>query len=630
MSGQSGSSYSPQLSPQECRLHASLLGGLAHLGKIAPHDPRPNEPVTLLFSVNETVPIDQIVVYYTIDGSPPLGRKGIASNGRVVFANRMEGVYQTKSNIAISQWQAVLPGHPEGTLVLYRVEGWEQAESRRCWMADSGDPTMFHPPEGHLFAFHIDEWRPPDWVRDAVIYQVVVDRFHAACDEPPLRDPATTPIDAVFGGTLQGLIEKLDYVEHLGANCLLLSPVFESSTYHGYDISDHCTVARRYGSNQTLHQLITEAHRRGMRVILDFIAAHTSNKHPLFIEASQHPESALRSWYTFNDELPGGYRSFFGVPYLPELATEQVEVQQYLFNVAAYWINEFGVDGLRLDYMLGPSHAFWALFQRALKQWFPHVLTLGEILPASPSEILEYEGRVDAFMDFPLMGMLRDVFAWRKTPLSELLTMLKKRSETFVCNMARITLLDNHDIPRFLRDAGGEKARLRLAAICQMTLEGAPLIYYGTEIGFSQPGEADYEKGWEVLSYTRLPMVWDERQDHVLLAYYRRLLQLRKKYAALRQGAWTWLTSVNLVTPAMGDSRQVAAYLRHVEQECLLVILNNLTEPARVRFSVGEQFTVEINEGIHDMLTGSTFEAKMVDGMIEVEIPALDAIIAVI
>ncbi len=568
------SSYVP---PQERRRQAALRDGLAHGSQIEPRDPAPDEPVTLLFSSQTHLPIDRLAVYYTTDGSIPAGERGVAHSGAVVFAEPGETQPDEVLGLSLRRWRAVLPGQPEGTLVRYTADAWSLGRPDAHWRADRVEPVGPPLEDGRLFAYSVDWFRPPSWLRDAVIYHIFVDRFHAASDEPPLCDPGS--ITGFFGGTLRGVLEKLDYLEELGVNCLWLSPVFASPTHHGYNPSDYYTVAQRYGTNETLHQLIAEAHRRGMRVVLDFVANHTSDEHPLFLEARANPESESRRWYSFGDWPPHGYRSYAEVGAMPELATERTIVQQYLLDAALHWLGHLGADGLRLDYVSGPSPAFWATFQREVKRLFPEALTLGEISEPLPG-IATYAGRMDAFLAFPLAGMLRRVFAQRKEPLAALLAFLEQRQASIPPGMGYATVLDNHDMHRFLWLADGEVARLKLAVACQMTLDGAPILYYGTEVGLSQPDDAQKEN-----AYARAPMLWGEQQDQELLAYYRQLIALRHAHPALRGKNLLTLPVVALDV-APGVQEQVGTYLRWQGQDVVLVAVNNAQEPVKLQISL--------------------------------------------
>ncbi len=471
--------------------------------------------------------------------------------------------------------------------------------------------------QGRIFAYHVDRWMVPEWWRDAVVYQIYVDRFNAAHNEPPLLNHEEDDITGYFGGTLNGVLEKLDYLLALGINCIWLSPVFESPVYHGYNPSDYYTVARSYGSNETLRRLIREAHRRDMRVLLDFVASHTSDQHPAFIAAKSDSNSATAGWYAFGDWPPYGYRSYAHVRNMPELMTESADVQRYLSDAALYWLDDFGADGLRLDYVPGPSHAFWTRFQQAIKERFPQALTVGEV-SAPLAEIASYAGRMDAFMDFPLAEQLRRVFAQRTAPLADLLAYLDERQAALPATMQRATLPDNHDMHRFLWLAEGRIERLKLAATCHLTLDGTPIIYYGTEVGLSQYGDAHKEN-----AYAHAPMFWDERQDRALLEHYRRLIALRHDHPALRYGACTTLPVAIVDTPA-ADQRQVGAYLRPLDDDALLIVLNNNESPVRLRIACCRE--VETAGKMQQLLPDEQ-EVRIEHGQIGIELAAMSAAI---
>ncbi len=576
--------------------------------------------MTLLLSANAHLPIERVAVYYTIDGTEPSGALGVSASAEVVLAEPGEMERDAALGLSMQHWRAVIPGQPEGTLVRYRADGWSMQDAEAHWYADAVDPVGMPPEYGRVFAYNVDRCQSPAWLDDAVIYQIFVDRFSTASNEVPLRDPGS--ITGFFGGTLRGVLEKLEYVQALGANCIWLSPLFESPSHHGYNPSDYYQVAERFGDNETLRQLIAAAHERGLRVVLDFVANHTSDEHPLFREGRAHPQSQAARWYSFGDWPPNGYRTYALVRSMPELATEHAEVQRYLVDAALHWLGHFGADGLRLDYVPGPSHAFWAIFQREVKCHFPEALTVGEITETLP-EIATYAGRMDAFMDFPLTELLRRVFARRGAPLADLLAYLDQRIPELPLGMARATLLDNHDMHRFLWLAGGDVKRLKLAALCQMTLEGTPIVYYGTEVGLSQYNDAHQEN-----AYARAPMIWDGYQDQTLLSYYRRLITLRAAHPALRCGARMRLP-VEAPGASVAVQEQVGAYLRWMDGRYMVVVLNNAEEPVTIRAHLAETLARFQLDGagvtvLYDALApGSPPEFWLVDGVVELELPAL-------
>lgn len=566
--------FASDSTPLQRRRAAALRSGLFHGSRIEPCDPVPGEPVRLLCTTNAAIPIDAVAVYYTTGDVEPLGRRGTAESGYAVRAELSGESRDEPMGLTLHEWSATLPGQPDGTLVRYRIEGWCARDSSAQWRADEPDPIGAPlAARDRLFAYAVDMHTPPAWFRDAVVYQIVVDRFAAARDEPPMRYESV--IVERFGGTLRGVAEKLGYLEELGVNCLWLSPVFASPSHHLYNPSSYYEVDPRLGTNHDLRELIAAAHQRGMRVILDFVANHTSDEHPAFLAAVADPSSSMHAWYSFGNWKPHGYRSYDRVADMPELVTEHPEVQRYLTAAALHWLRDFGADGLRLDYVPGPPHAFWTGLYRAVKREMPQALLLGEITD-TPQAIATYAGRMDAVMDFELARLLRRVFATRETPLSALVDVLTLRAEAGDDGLMRATLLGNHDMHRFLWLAGGDVRRLELASLCLLTLPGTPIIYYGTEVGVSQDGDARIEN-----AYARGPMRWGDAQDSRLLSHYRALIALRRSDRALREGAMS--VPPQRFLESGGNASQTAMFLRTWETHAVLVAVNNSHSHAAVR-----------------------------------------------
>ncbi|HEX9037563.1 MAG TPA: alpha-amylase family glycosyl hydrolase [Ktedonobacterales bacterium] len=562
--------FGPYVTPQEQRLRAVSLNGVAHASEIAPGDPAPGQPVTLSIITDADLPIDRVAVYFTTDGSDPGGALGTPTSGQVALASTAAGASGQVGPTRVRRWQATLPGQPDGALVRYRIDAWSAADTSRRWLADAIDPlgAPAPAPAGREFAYHVDRRAAPDWVHDAIVYHVFVDRFAVAHDQPPMREDAG--LAEFHGGTLRGVAEKLDYIASLGVNCLWLSPVMASPTYHGYNPSDYENVAQRYGSNDDLRALIAAAHARGIRVLLDFVANHTSNEHPAFLAARQGTTPEARDWYTFGSEYRNGYLTFFDVEGMPVLKTDSSAVRGYLIDAARHWLTDFNADGLRLDNVSGPAHAFWTHFQEGVKQTHPDALTLGEITGAM-TDISTYDGRLDSSMDFPLTREIRRVFALREAPLDELLRSLAAHDARLPALMAPARLLDNHDMHRFLWLAENDTRRLKLALAFLLSMTGFPVLYYGTEAGLSQragpPGQD---------SFAREPMLWGARQQVDVLDRTRWLIAQRAERVSLRRGL---MASVSM--ERAGDApEQLGALARWRDREATILVINNAESPA--------------------------------------------------
>lgn len=405
-------------------------------------------------------------------------------------------------------------------------------------------------PGGQEFAYGTTEG-PPGWIPDAVVYQVMVDRF--AREDGPLPAPGSST--ALYGGTLDGVRAHLDHISGLGCNVIWLTPIHKSPTHHGYDIEDFYAVEPRYGGEAALKRLIGDAHRRGMRVLLDFVPNHTARGNSLFRDAITHGGDATE-FYRFW-QWPHYYRCFGDTIVMPELDTGSRRVQRYLVEAARHWLTDYGADGLRCDHVAGVDPAFWIELRKGLRAVKPDALILGEAT-GQFDWLARYAGRVDAIFDFDFAHMVRQTFARGVTPADEFARWLDAH-DSALPGLGRATLLDNHDMNRFLWMAGGDRRKLELAATLLMTLPGMPVIYYGTEVGLSQRWDAVIEN-----AEARLPMLWGADQDLDLYAFFQRLGRLRNESVALRRGSRRTLR-------ATGDQ---LVYERVLGEERVVVSLN--------------------------------------------------------
>ena len=443
------------------------------------------------------------------------------------------------------RWKGPLPEAETGEVTRYKVRvHLGDRDTTPMWASDS-DPR----PGGQEFAFETDAPPPPEWVRDAICYQVMVDRFARPGETlPPPGDPT-----ALYGGTLDGVREHLDHIVGLGCNVLWLSPVHTSPSHHGYDHEDFLTVEPRYGGDAALIRLVEAAHDHGLRVLLDFVPNHTGRGHHLFRDAIAGGGDAA-SYYRFW-QWPHYYRCFGDVITLPELDTGSHHVQQHLVRAAQYWLTTFGADGVRCDHVAGVDPAFWVELRRGLRAVKPEALILGEAT-GTTDWLPRYAGRIDAIFDFDLAYYTRQALA-RGTMSGAAFAAWLDEHEHAYPGLALATLLDNHDMNRFLWMAGGSLYRLKLAATLLMTLPGMPVLYYGTEVGLSQRYDGVIEN-----AEARLPMLWGADQDQDLLAHFQQLGRMRGESLALRRGARRTLLAdaeVFVYERAAGDERGIVA-----------------------------------------------------------------------
>lgn len=494
-----------------------MTDGLFHGSRIVPRDPLPNQDVELVIEAGAENGIDEVTVRYTLDGSRP------GDGAATVKAQRAETRWDDLAWRYVDRWSAVIPGQPDNTTVRYTVQGTSSLRPERLFFEPS--PGLDAP---DVFTYRVDELATPSWLSEAVIYQIFVDRFfhHGADFGRPVAYP-----DEVYGGTVDGIVSRLDYLADLGINTLWLTPVFETESCHGYDAIDYEAVSRRMGGSEALHALVESAHARGIRVLLDIAANHCSWHNPKFVEARSDPGSRYREWFSFN-HWPDDYRTFFGTETMPELNTHNDDVVTYLAEAAARYVREFGVDGYRLDYAIGPPPGFWSLFRAATRRANPSSYLVGEVT-LGPEGLRSLEGRLDGCLDFPLLQLFRQFFVYHSLDAPAFHSVLERNNRYYSAGYSHPTFLDNHDMNRFLWVVGGDTRRLKLAATCQFSLPQPPIIYYGTEVGLSQTTDvAGF--GFEAC---RAPMLWGDAQDTELLTFYRRLIEARRRHPSLRGGS---------------------------------------------------------------------------------------------
>lgn len=519
--------------------HRATKYGVYHGYLMSPRDPQAGEAVTLTVYTGVGLSATEVACYYTLDGSLPQGAKGKATNGHVLKLQPVETQWDTIAWGYVTRWQGTLPAQPDGTQVRYRIGAWAgdgaeafadypevNATAERAAAAFfRGEPLpemLFgEPVHEKAFGYYVDQMQPPQWAREAVIYQIFVDRFYPG--DGKTWNPDVKSLGDFYGGTLWGVRDKMDYIAELGANCIWLSPTWVSPSHHGYDITDYEHVEPRLGGDEALHAVVEAAHARGIRVMLDMVCNHMSHEHPIFQEAQRDPQSAYREWFTF-DGSEIGYRTYFGVASMPELNTENPAARRWLIDIAQHWLRAYDVDGYRLDHANGPGPSFWSDFVHGCKAVKPDCFCFGEIVD-EPSVMLAYIGRLDGCIDFHLGDALRYTYAremWTEADFERFYT---RHQHYFPRDFLMPTFLDNHDMDRFLFIAKGNKDALRRAAAVQMKMAAPPVIYYGTEVGLNQRYSKDDGFGLEV---SREPMLWGDDQDQELLHYYQTLIRQRR------------------------------------------------------------------------------------------------------
>jgi glycosidase len=394
------------------------------------------------------------------------------------------------------------------------------------------------------------------WARGAVFYQVFVRSFQDS--------------DGDGVGDLKGLISRLDYIRDLGAEGIWLMPVFESPSYHGYDVVDYETIDREYGTNADFEALCREAGKRGIRVIVDLVVNHSGRAHPWFSDPSK------KDWYVWRSDDPGWtqpwgggptwhrgkYGYFYGVFWdgMPDLNWRNPAVGAEMARVARLWLDR-GAGGFRLDATRhlvedGPgagqsdtkeTHRYLGEFAAAVRAHRPDALLVGENWTTTDN-IAPYFDELPMNFDFPLASAIVD--GVRAQSPDKIAFALKDVGMTYPDTAMDAPFLTNHDMIRVATELGGDVRKLKNAAAILFTVRGTPFVYYGEEIGLKNgPGRADEEKRtpmpWAPLAPGRgftTGTPWHPFQDAVdadgsLLATYKAWIKLRREHPALRDGS---------------------------------------------------------------------------------------------
>jgi len=424
-----------------------------------------------------------------------------------------------------------------------------------------------------------DGFDPPEWTRGAVYYQVFPDRFARAAEKGQDSKAAATFAEwtsvptpfSVFGGSLQGIIEHLPHLSDLCVDVLYMTPIFQAPSNHKYDTVDYFALDPQFGDLETLRRLVDACHALGMRVVLDAVFNHMGAGHPIFLDLqARGEESPYRDWIYANSWplslTERNYETFGYVANMPKWRTAHPDVEEYLCQVGEYWIRETDIDGWRLDVSDEVEHRFWQRFRTRIKALKADALICGEIWQVATPWLRGNE--FDAVMNYPLRDAILRWLAGGRGNAHDFYDEIERiRSLYPEATLHTLwNLLDSHDTPRLLTECKGDRRRMRLASFLQWTLPGAPLLYYGDEVGMSGGGDP----------LCRAGMVWDvKRQDTDLLAHYRELNELRKRYRALRTG--------DLRPLWRGQNRFLYGFVRQTEDQTLLAAVNSGPSPVKLR-----------------------------------------------
>ena len=451
----------------------------------------------------------------------------------------------------------------------------------------------------------------PEWTKGATCYEIFVRSF---------KDSNGDGI-----GDIPGLISKLDYINDgnpksrsdLGARCIWLMPIAESPSYHGYDATDYYTVERDYGTNADFKQLMTEAHKRGIKVLVDMVLNHSSNEHPFFRAALMDTTSPYRAMYRFSttdsaSKGPWGQLAWHRNPYrneyyygvfwsgMPDLNYENAITREEAKKIATYWLQEMNVDGFRLDavpYLVEEgkvlagseaTHAVLREFAAHVRSINPESYTVGEVWDSVGAMLPYYPDELDSYFAFELSDAILNAV---RTADAKKIYPGYQRLLRVVSGERFSPFLRNHDESRARTELGGSMAKQKVASFLLLTLPGLPFVYYGEEIGMiankpderlrtpmqwtNEPG-AGFTTGkpWQQLQEdsATTTVAAQDKDPGSLLNLHRKLIHLRAENSALGHGA---------LIPLETSDSSVAAFLRQDGDRTVLVVANLSEKPRR-------------------------------------------------
>lgn len=443
---------------------------------------------------------------------------------------------------------------------------------------------------------------PEIWWNDAVFYEIFVRSFYDSNG------------DGI--GDFNGLTQKLDYLNDgdpstdtdLGVTALWLMPIHPSPSYHGYDVTDYRDVNPYYGTMNEFRQFLDEAHKRGIKVIIDFVINHTSDQHPWFVNSASGGNAEKRNWYVWSSGDPGytgpwgqtvwhqrNNAYFFGLfnGGMPDLNHRNKNVYSEIQNIVRYWHDDIGVDGFRVDVAGGlieegqaevnteATLDWWRKFYSFQKNMDPSFMTVGEVWSSTFVVSPFSDQRLDYCFEFDLSYAIVDAVrsgnpGWLRTKMEEVLSSYNE--------LQYGTFLTNHDQNRVIEEFELNVGKAKVAAGILLSLPGVPYLYYGEEVAmrgekpdesirrpmqWTNGADAGFTTGSPWLppqpNYTEFNVADLQQEPESIWHHYRMLIKCRMNSLALKQGNYALVNS---------DNNAVYSFLRVKDNDAVLAIHN--------------------------------------------------------
>lgn len=395
--------------------------------------------------------------------------------------------------------------------------------------------------------------RTPKWVNDTIWYQIFPERFcngdrsNDPYNTQPWRNKGSVKNEEFFGGDLQGIINKLDYLKDLGISGLYLTPIHESPTSHKYDTTDYTKIDSHFGTEEVFMTLVEEAHKREMKIMLDGVFNHCGKHFAPWIDVKEKgPESEFYDWFMINQwpfdfskgaALSEQYYSFAFFDHMPKLNTNHPKVREYLLDVCETWVRKYNVDGLRLDVANEISHVFCKELRTRAKSINPDIYILGEIWHDAMPWLRGDE--FDAVMNYPLCESIKDFWIDKSLNNEDFEYTINRCYTGYMqqTNDVLFNLLDSHDTKRLRSDVKNLDEYFQQLAVL-FTMPGSPCIFYGTEIAMEGSYDPDCRKcmPWEAI---------EAGDYHDRMEIVKSLIHLRKEEPLLRNRNFHFPNKIN-------------------------------------------------------------------------------------
>lgn len=430
---------------------------------------------------------------------------------------------------------------------------------------------------------------PQNW-QDSSIYYLMIDRFNDGDTKNNIDVNTNDPL-VYNGGDFQGIIDKLDYIKSMGFNVISLTPIFENAPngYHGYWVQNYYNTDKHFGSIKTFQELVQEAHKRHIKVMIDFIANNVAPSNPLAHDPGKkswfHPKQSISTASTNQQELENSW-----INGLPDLNQDNPQVKNYLINASKWWIKKTNIDGYHLiDVNYAPVQ-FWRDFSREVKKEKKDFYLLGDIQSTDPSVISKYKDTgIDGFDNTVINQDLRKGFATTDRPLNTLFSNWAQNIQNDKNPYLMGNYMDDPFSSRFTKEIVANKqfpgARWKMALTYLYTAPGIPIIYYGTEIALNGGNPPD----------NRRQMNFRAEQD--LIDYITQLSKIRQQLPELTRGTMKKLYEKN----------GMLVYKRVYKKETVVVAINNTKKSQQVTLSSNQ---LEDGKELRGLLNGDLSQSK--------------------